>query len=76
MYFVQVARWRRLCHELPYALIKGALDEEIRAVAFGTTFVAERRPFAKNSWRIEIDVRLVTAHRFRLLRLKYRHWPK
>jgi hypothetical protein len=27
MYFMQVAQGRRLGHELPYALIKGAVDE-------------------------------------------------
>jgi hypothetical protein len=71
VYFVQVAHWRRLCHEFLYALVKGAVDEEIRAVVFGATLVAERRPFAKNGWRIEIDLRLFAAHRFHLLRLKY-----
>ena len=71
MYFVQVAHWRRLCHEFLYALVKSSVDEEIRAVVFGATLVAERRPFAKNGWRIEIDLRLFAAHRFHLLRLKY-----
>jgi hypothetical protein len=31
----------RLGHELPYALFKGALDEQIRGGPLGTTLVAE-----------------------------------
>jgi hypothetical protein len=41
MSFVQVAHGRRLGNELPYALIKGALDERIGAAALDTTLVAE-----------------------------------
>jgi hypothetical protein len=42
MYFVQVARGHRLGHEFPYALIKGAVDDQIGArTCLGTTFVAE-----------------------------------
>jgi hypothetical protein len=40
MYFVQVARGHRFGHEFPYALIKGALDDQIGArTSLGTTLV-------------------------------------
>jgi hypothetical protein len=73
MYFVQVAHGRRLGHELPDALIKGAVDEGIGTTALGTTLVAEWRPFAKNSTRIEIDVSLGAAHRSRSFAWEYMH---
>jgi hypothetical protein len=41
MYFVQVAHGRRLGHELPYAIIKGAVDERIGTAVLGMTLVAK-----------------------------------
>ena len=57
MNFIQVPRGRRLGHEVAYAVIKRTLDHPIRAGGFRPTFVVERRPFAKNGRRIEINVR-------------------
>jgi hypothetical protein len=72
-----------LGHELPNALVKGAVDEQIGAGDGSATFVVERRPFAKNSRRIEINVSIGTGHRVRafpaILLLRYPlalHWAK
>src|SRR5882672_1435952 len=55
----------RLGHELPNALVKGAVDEQIGAGDGGATFVVERRPFVKNSRRIEVNVNVGTGHQAR-----------
>jgi hypothetical protein len=41
MNLVKVACSGRLGHELPNALVKGAVDEQIRAGNFRATFVVE-----------------------------------
>ena len=66
MNFVQVAKGSGLGHEHPHALIERSFDEQIGSSAFGPTSVVERRPFAKSSRRIEINVSLgrVAGHFF------------
>jgi hypothetical protein len=65
----------RLGHELPNALVKGTVDEQIGAGDGSATFIVEGRPFAKNSRRIEINVSIGTGHRARafppILLLRY-----
>jgi hypothetical protein len=58
----------RLGHELPNALVKGTVDEQIGAGDGSAAFVVERRPFAKNGRRIEINVSIGTSHRARAFR--------
>jgi hypothetical protein len=65
MNFVEAPYRGRLGHELPNALVKGAVDEQIGAGDGGAPFVVERRPFAKNGRRIEINVSIGTGHRAR-----------
>jgi hypothetical protein len=60
--FIQVLHGGRLGHELPYALIERTVDNQIGSNVFSPTFVVERRPFAKNSRRVEINLRLGTVH--------------
>jgi len=67
MNLVKVPYGGRLGHELPNALVEGAVDEQIGTGNFSATFVVERRPFVKNSRRIEVNVRVATGHRARAL---------
>jgi hypothetical protein len=60
--FIQVPHGGWFCHELSNAVVKRTINEQIRTLTFGATFVSERRPFAKNSRRVEINVRVDTSH--------------
>ena len=55
MKLIEVSRRSRFGHEFPKALIKRRIHQEIGGGA-GTALVVDRRPFAEDSRRIEINV--------------------
>jgi hypothetical protein len=61
MNFIQRPRGGRPGHEFPDAITERTVDNQIRSSVVNPTFVVERRPFAKDSRRAEIDIRVVTA---------------
>lgn len=63
MNLIQVLRRDRLCHEQSNAFIEGAINDQISTVTFRSTLILKRRPFAKNSRRIEINMTVRTGHR-------------
>jgi hypothetical protein len=61
MNFIQRPRGGRPGHEFPDAITERTVDNQIGSSVFNPTFVVERRPFAKDSRRAKIDIRVVTA---------------
>ena len=56
MNLIQVPHRVGLCHERSNAFIEGTINNQIGTGTFRPTFLLKRRPFAKNSRRIEIKV--------------------
>ncbi len=62
MNLIQVPYRDGLCHERSNAFIEGAINNQIGTLASRPTLVLERRPFAKNGRRIEINMMARTGH--------------
>jgi hypothetical protein len=63
MNFIQVPDRDGLCHKRSNAFIERAINNQIGTLTFRPTLVLERRPFAKNGRRIEINMMARTGHR-------------
>src|SRR4051794_28540567 len=74
MNLIKVSIACRPCHELPDALIQSAFEQQIRTGALDAPLIVERRPFPKDSWRIEIDV-MVGRGRFALCHFPFAFSP-
>ncbi len=55
---VQMPQRGGLCHEGSNAFIKGTINNQVGTGTFRPTLVLKRRPFAKNSRRIEINMKV------------------
>src|SRR5437764_598193 len=69
MNLIQVPMVGRFFHELPDAVVQGAVEQQIRAGCPGAPLVVKRGPFPKDSGRAKIDVggrtsraRVVNSH--------------
>ena len=63
MNLIQMPHRDGLCHERSNAFIEGTINNQISTVTFRSTLVLKRRPFAKYSRRIEINMMAHTGHR-------------
>ena len=61
MNLIQVPHRDGFSHERSNAFIESAINNQISTVTFRSTLILKRRPFAKNSRRIEINM-MVTSH--------------